>query len=171
MSIFTKIWGDVKWLGKTIGHLFAADILPFAIEATQKINEAVKSGEAQQLVDVLKGLYPGAGQIGQAILDEAQVLGPKVLSTELGLQALETSNTPQADIAFAQSVIDAYGSADLIKQSKTWNSLATQLTILYDQGKTQDKTWMDWAGTVEQGFKAIQQAIADQKAADDAATE
>lgn len=165
MSIFTKFWGDVKWLGKQIGHLFAAKILPFAIKETEVINNAIKSGDAQKLVDALKDVSPAAGEIGQDVLDEGKILTPKILATELGVQQLlSTGNDPQADIDFAQSLIDAYGSADLIQRSKTWNTLATQLGILYDQGKTKNKTWIQWANTIEEGFQLIKKAIADSTA-------
>lgn len=166
MSIFTKLFKALGSAWHFLSHLFAADILPFAIEATQTINEAVKSGSAQTLVDVINALNTGAGHIAQDILDEAKVLGPKVLSTELGLQALETGATAETAIQWAEGVVQAYGSASLIDRSKVWNALATKLAVLYDNGRTANKTWMDWAKTVEEAFQDIKQAAADQAAQD-----
>ena len=175
MSIFKKVIHALGDAGAAVGHavvgalhaigkLFAADILPFAIDVTEDINNAVKSGDAQTLVNIIKALNAGAGTVAQGVLDEAKVLGPKVLATELGLQALETGATPQAAIDWAQSVIDAYGSATLVKQSKIWNDLATELAILYDQGRTKNKTWIQWAETVEEAFQAVKKAIEAQQA-------
>lgn len=166
MSIFTKLFKALGSVWHFLSHLFAADILPFAIEATQAVNEAVKSGSAQTLVDIINTLNAGAGHLAQGILDEAKVLGPKVLATELGLQALETGATPESAIQWAEGVIQAYGSASLIDQSKVWNALATKLAVLYDNGRQTDKTWMEWAKTVEEAFQAIKQAAADQAAED-----
>lgn len=166
MSIFKDIWKGLGNVLKAIGHLFAADILPFAIDATQDINVAVKSGEAQAVVDILTGFNSGAGHLAQGILDEAKALAPKVLATELGLQALETGATAESAVAWARGVVTAYGSADDITKSKVWNTLATKLAILYDNGRTANKTWIQWAQTIEEGFQAIKQAIADNAAQD-----
>lgn len=166
MSIFTKIIHGIgvaaDAVGHFLGHLFAADILPFAIEITQEINEAVKSGDAQTLVNILSGIFPGAGHIAQDVLDEAKVLGPKVLATELGLQTLEAGANAEDVVAWANGVIQSYGSADLLTKSKVWNALATKLAALYDNGRQTNKTWMQWAVTVEEAFQAIQQAAASQ---------
>lgn len=159
-GIGTGVVSALKW----IGHLFAADILPFAIEATEAWNEAVKSGEAQAIVNLLTQISPTAGHIGQDVLNEGAELGPKVLSAELGLQALESGATAEQEVAWAQSLLDAFGSASWIKQTKAWNSLATNLAILYDQGRQQNKTWMDWAQTVQAAFDKITEAAAEAKA-------
>lgn len=168
MSIFTKIIHGLGVAASAVGHflahLFAADILPFAIEITQDFNEAVKSGDAQTVVNLLKSIYPGAGTIAQDILYEAQTLGPKVLATELGLQTLETGASAEDAVTWADGVIQAYGSADLITQSKVWNTLATKLAVLYDNGRQTNKTWIQWASTIEQAFQAIKQAAADAQA-------
>lgn len=171
MSFFKNIIADIgKGLGAAwhaIAHLFAADVLPVAIEVTEAWNDAVTSGDAQEVVDVLKGINPTAGKVAEEILDEGAVLGPKILATELGLQQLEAGSNAETDVAFANSVIQAYGSADEITKSKVWNTLATKLAILYDNGRTQDKTWIDWAKTIETAFQAIKAATA-QAAADSA---
>lgn len=164
MSIFKDIIKGIGKFFKAIGHLFAADILPFAIDATQDINEAIKSGDAQALVNILGALNSGAGHVAQDILDQAKVLGPKVLATELGLQALEVGATAESSIAWANGVVEAYGSVDDITKSKVWNTLATKLAILYDNGRTTNKTWIDWAETVEEAFQAITKAVADNQA-------
>lgn len=169
MSIFKDILKGIGKVLKAIGHLFAADILPFAIDATQDINVAVKSGEAQAVVDILTGFNSGAGHVAQGILDEAKLLAPKVLATELGLQALESGATAESALDWAKGVVAAYDSADDITKSKVWNTLATKLAILYDNGRTTNKTWIDWAKTVEVAFQAIQQAVTDAKADPDAA--
>lgn len=171
MSFFKNIIADIgKGLGAAwhaIAHLFAADILPIAIEVTEVWNTAVTSGSAQAVVDVLEGINPTAGKVAQGILDEGKVLGPKILATELGLQQLEAGSNAETDVAFANSVIEAYGSASAIQKSKVWSILATELAVLYDNGRVQDKTWIDWAKTVEAAFQAIKAAEA-QAAADNA---
>lgn len=167
MSIFKKIIADIGHVAgsvwKAISHLFAADILPAAIAVTEDINNAVKSGTAQEVVSVLIAINPQVGNVAQDILNEAQTLAPKILATELGLQTLESGATAEQAVAWAQSVVNAYASATQIQQTKVWSTLATQLAVLFDNGRTQNKTWADWIGTVDQAFKAIQQAVANQK--------
>lgn len=166
MSIFTKVIHGLGVAGKAIGHflghLFAADVIPIAIDITEEINQAIQSGSAQTLVNVLDSIDPQIGAIGQDIVNEAKVLGPKVLATELGLQALETGATAESAVAWGEGVIQAYGSADLLTKTKTLNAVATKLAVLFDQGRQTNKTWMDWAQTVQDAFDIIkQQAAAD----------
>jgi hypothetical protein len=164
MNIFKTVINGLGSAWHWLAHLFAADILPIAIDLTEDYNLAVKSGIPQAIVDVIKGANAGAGKIAQGIIDEAAILAPKVMATALGLQALESGATPEQEVAWAASLIEAYGSADLVKQSKVWTMLATELAILYDNGRTANKTWAQWTETVEKAFQLIQKAVADAKA-------
>ncbi len=164
MSIFSKVFGAIgnaaSSVWKAISHLFAADILPAAIDVTEDINNAIKSGTAQEVVDILNSIDSKVGTVAQDLLNEAQTLAPKVLASELGLQTLESGATAEQAVTWAQSVIDAYASSSQITQTKVWSTLATTLAVLYDNGRTTNKTWADWLGTVDQAFKAIKAAIA-----------
>lgn len=164
MNIFKTVINGLGSAWHWIAHLFAADILPIAIDAAQDVNIAVKSGIPQAVVDAIDGLNSNAGHIAQEILDEAKVLAPKVLATALGLQALEAGANAETSTAWAADVIKAYGSASLVTQSKVWSDLATSLAVLYDNGRNNNKTWAQWINTVEQAFQAIQKAVADAKA-------
>jgi hypothetical protein len=163
-TVINGIGSGLSAAWHAIAHLFAADILPFAIDLAEDYNQAVKSGVPQAVVDVIKGVNANAGKVAQELADEAAVLAPKVLATALGLQALESGTTPEQEVAWAQGLIDAYGSANLVKTSKAWTTLATELAVLYDNGRTTNKTWAQWTDTIEKAFQAIQRAVAAAKA-------
>lgn len=161
MSIFSasgflgKIWAALK------GAVTKAQVtlLPEAILITEAVNNALKSGLVDDLVVAISPALKG---VPAALLTAAQGLIPKVLASELGLQALSSGATPQDAAAWAQSVITAFAglNANLVSESKIWTNLAASLVVLFDQGKTTNKTWIDWADTADQAFKEIQAAAA-----------
>lgn len=164
MSIFSSngflghLWAGVKSLFVKVEEQF----LPEAISITEAVNNAIKTGVVQ---DIIAAISPELDGIPAKVLTAAQDLVPKLLSAELGLEALKTGATPQDAIAWANSAISAFAGKTLTEQSGIWTNLATELVILFDQGKTADKTWIDWANTAEQAFQKIQAAIAAAKAA------
>lgn len=159
MSIFSsggflgKIWSGIK-------SLFIKEeeqLLPEAINITEGINNAIKSGLVQDVVDAIS---PSMGGIPAKLLAGAQQIIPKVLATELGLQALKSGATPADATAWAQSAIAAFATKDFTAQSKVWTNLVTELIILFDDAKTKDKSWIDWANTGQQAFLKIKAAVA-----------
>jgi len=159
MSIFSsngflgKIWTDIKGLFVKIEEEF----LPEAIAYATAVNNALKSGLVTDVVSAINATLDG---VPEKLLTAAQSLTPKILAQLLGLQAFDASATPQAATAWAQSVIDAYAGKNVVEQSGIWANLVTELVILFDQGKTTDKTWLDWANTADQALQKIQTAIA-----------
>lgn len=166
MSIFSstgflgKIWAAIKGAVTKV----QVTLLPEAILITEAVNNALKSGLVEDLVAAIS---PSMKDIPAAVLVEAQTLVPKVLASELGLQALSAGSTPQDAANWAQSVITAFAgvSSNLVASSKIWTNLAASLVVLFDQGKTTDKTWIDWANTADEAFKQIQAAAAAASAA------
>lgn len=153
MSIFTKFWDLIK-------HIFGGSLAKLAIAITQDVNIALKSGIPDKIIAAID---PNPDHLPEELLAKAKALIPKVLAAELGLQALVADASEEAAQAWVQSIIEAFGSADLIKQSKVWNALATELTILFDNGKTAGLTWIQWADKAEEAFQDVQKAIADSK--------
>lgn len=154
-SFLGKIWAKIK------GAVVKAEVvlLPEAILITEAVNNALKSGLVTDLVDAIS---PKMDDIPADLLTAAQSLVPKVLASELGLEALSSGATPQDAANWAQSAITAFAgkNADLVATSKIWTDLAASLAVLFDQGKTTNKTWIDWADTADQAFKQIQAASA-----------
>lgn len=155
MSIFTKFWDLVK-------HIFGSDLAKVAIAITQDVNIALKSGVPDAIIAAID---PNPDHIPEELLAGAKALIPKVMAAELGLVAVAADATPEAAQSWVESIIEAFGSATLVRQSKVWNSLATQLTILFDNGKTQGLTWIQWANKAEEAFQDVQKAVADSKVA------
>lgn len=159
MSIFSsggflgKIWSGIKSLFTKIEE----QLLPEAINITEDINNAIKSGLVQ---DVVNAISPSMNGIPSKLLAAAQDLVPKVLTAELGLEALKAGAPPADATAWAQSAIAAFATKDFTAQSKVWTSLVTELVILFDDGKTTNKTWIDWANTAQQAFIKIKAAVA-----------
>jgi hypothetical protein len=153
MSIFTNFWSWIKKAFTSLNHV--------AVAVTQDYNQALKSGLVDQVVTVLTAISPAAGHLAAGIEAESKILVPKIIETELGVAALGAAPTAAGEVAWANSVLQAYGSASTIKQSKLWSTLATELAILFDQGKTTNKTWADWGADIETAFQDIQQAVAD----------
>lgn len=139
-------------------------LLPEAILITEAVNNALKSGLVDDLVTAISPTLKG---VPAALLTAAQGLIPKILASELGLEALAADATPVAAAAWAQSVITAFAglNSNLVSESKIWTNLAAALVVLFDQGKTTNKTWIDWADTADQAFKEIQAAAAAASAA------
>lgn len=166
MSIFSstgflgKIWAAIKGAVTKVQVV----LLPEGILITEAVNNALKSGIVTDLVEAIS---PKLENIPAAVLAEAQVLIPKILASELGLQALAANATPQDAADWAQSAITAFAgvSSNLVASSKIWTNLAASLVVLFDQGKTTDKTWIDWANTADEAFKQIQAAVAAASAA------
>ncbi len=166
MSIFSstgflgKIWAAIKGAVTKV----QVTLLPEAILITESVNNALKSGLVTDLVDAIS---PKFANIPAAVLAEAQTLIPKVLASELGLEALSAGATPQDAANWAQSVITAFAgvSSNLVATSKIWTNLAASLVVLFDQGKTTNQTWIQWAETADQAFKQIQAAAAAASAA------
>jgi|GEM_PF-6316016 len=154
-SFFGKIWAGIKGLFVKVEEIF----LPEAILITEGINNALKSGIVTDLVDAIS---PKLAGVPAELLTAAQDLIPKVLASELGLEALKSGATPQDAANWAQSVITAFAgiSSNLVATSKIWTNLAASLVILFDQGKTTNQTWIQWAETADQAFKQIQAASA-----------
>lgn len=159
MSIFSsggflgKIWSGIKSLFTKVEE----QLLPEAINITEDINNAIKSGLVQ---DVVNAISPSMGGIPAKLLAGAQDLVPKVLATELGLEALKSGATSADATTWAQNAIAAFATKDFTAQSKVWTTLVTQLIILFDDGKTTNKTWIDWANTGQQAFLKIKAAVA-----------
>lgn len=164
MSIFSstgflgKIWSGIKGLFVKVEEEF----LPEAINITEGINNAIKSGLVQ---DVVAAISPSMGGLPAKLLAAAQDLVPKVLASELGLEALKAGATPADATAWAQSAIAAFATKDFTAQSKVWTNLVTEVIILFDDGKTTNKTWIDWANTGQQAFIKIKAAVAAANAA------
>jgi hypothetical protein len=147
-----KLWAGIKSLFVKAEEV----LLPEAISITEDVNTAIKSGT---VADVVNAISPSMGGIPAKLLTAAQVLVPKILAAELGLQALNSGATPEDAAAWAQSAIAAFASKDFTAQSKVWTNLAASLVILFDDGKTTNKTWIDWANTADQAFQKIQAAV------------
>jgi hypothetical protein len=159
-GFFGKIWAAIKGAVTKV----QVTLLPEAIIITEAVNNALKSGLVD---DVVAAISPSLKGIPSALLSAAQSLIPKVLASELGLEALGASATPAAAAAWAQSVITAFAglNSNLVAESKIWTNLAASLVILFDQGKTTNTTWIQWANTADEAFKEIQAAAAAASAA------
>jgi len=160
MSIFSKVGGFFGVLFNDLKELFQKaeeKLLPEAIIITQDVNAALNSGLVE---DVVAAISPKLAGIPAGILTAAQALVPKVLAAELGLQALQSGATPQDAANWAQNAISSFAGKNFTAQTKVYTNLAAELAVLFDQGKTADKTWADWVGTADQAFKKIQAAVA-----------
>lgn len=159
-SFFGKLWAALK----SAVTKAQVTLLPEAILITEAVNNALKSGLVDDLVTAIS---PSLKGVPAALLTAAQGLIPKILASELGLQGLAAGATPQDAATWAQSVITAFAglNANLVSESKIWTNLAASLIVLFDQGKTTNKTWIDWANTADQAFKEIQAAAAAASAA------
>lgn len=159
-SFLGKVWAAIKAAVTKV----QVTLLPEAILITEAVNNAIKSGLVDDLVAAIS---PSLKGVPAALLTEAQTLIPKVLASELGLQALAAGSTPQDAANWAQSVITAFAgvSSNLVTTSKIWTNLAASLVVLFDQGKTTNQTWIQWADTADQAFKQIQAAAAAASAA------
>lgn len=159
MSIFSstgflgKLWTGIKSLFVKVEE----QLLPEAINITEDVNNAIKSGIVQ---DVVAAISPALGGVPAKLLAGAQVLVPKILAAELGLEALKSGATPEDAATWAQNAIAAFAGKTFTAQTKVWTNLAAELAILFDDGKTTNKTWIDWANTAEQAFQKIQAAVA-----------
>ncbi len=160
-GFFGKIWGGIKSAVSTVFKDAQVEFLPEIITITEDINQAVNSGVVE---DIVAALSPELAGVPAAILKGAQILGPKILATELGLEALGEAPTEAATAAWVQSVIAAYAKASIATTSKIWISLATSLTVLYNQGKAENATWNEWENLAQQAFNQVQAAIAAAKA-------
>lgn len=148
-----KIWTGIKSLFVETEKV----LLPEVIDITEDVNNAIKN---QSVDDLVNALSPKLGGVPSALLTGAQVLIPKVLAAELGLQALQTGATPQDAANWAQSVIAAFSTrTDITSKSKVWTNLAASLAVLFDQGKTQNKNWVYWVNLADTAFNQIQTAV------------
>lgn len=154
-SFLGKVWAGIKGLFVKVEEV----LLPEAILITESVNNALKSG---LVTDVVDAISPKLAGVPAELLTAAQALIPKVLSAELGLEALKSGATPQDAANWAQSVITAFAgvNSNLVATSKIWTNLAASLAVLFDQGKTTNKTWIDWVNTADAAFKQIQAASA-----------
>jgi hypothetical protein len=154
-SFLGKIWAAIKSAVTKV----QVTLLPEAILLTEAVNNALKSGLVTDLVDAIS---PKMAGVPAELLTAAQTLIPKVLASELGLEALSSGATPQDAANWAQSVITAFAgvSSNLVASSKIWTNLAASLAVLFDQGKTTNTTWIQWANTADEAFKEIQTASA-----------
>lgn len=154
-SFLGKIWAAIKSAVTKVEVV----LLPEAILLTEAVNNALKSG---LVTDLVEAISPKMAGIPGDLLAAANSLIPKILASELGLEALSSGATPQDAANWAQSAIKAFAnkSSDIVATSKIWTNLAASLAVLFDQGKTTNKTWIDWANTADQAFKQIQAASA-----------
>lgn len=167
-GLFGKIWGGIKTVGIAIGHLFSGiftdvetKFLPYAIIITEDINNAVNN---QSVDDLITAISPELAGIPTKLLDIAKQWGPKVLSTMLGLEALKSGATLEEGQAWAQSVITAYAGKTFAEKSEIWNKLATQLIVLWNEGKAENASWFQWSSLAQQAFEQVKAAIAAAKA-------
>lgn len=160
-GFFGKIWAGVKKAVSTVFKDVEVEFLPEIITLTEDLNQAATSGVVE---DVVAALNPELGGVPEEILKGVQTLGPKILATELGLEALGEAPTEAATAAWVQSVITAYAKASIATTSKIWLNLATSLTVLYNQGKAENATWIEWENLSQQAFDQVKAAIAAAKA-------
>lgn len=155
-----ELWSGIKGLFTKVEEV----LLPEAIKITQDINAALTN---QSVDDLVAAISPKLAGIPAAVLSAAQALVPKVLAAELGLQALQSGATPQDAANWAQSVITAFAgiNSSTVATSKIWTNLAASLAVLFDQGKTVNKTWIYWANLADQAYQKIVAAVAAAKAA------
>lgn len=153
-SFLGKIWAGLKSLFVKTEEV----LLPEAITITEAINNALKNQSVDDLVAALSPKFDG---IPETVLTAAQGIIPKIMAAELGLQALQSGATPQDAANWAQSVIAAFAgiNSNITASSKIWTDLAASLAVLFDQGKTANKTWIYWANLADQAFQKIQAAI------------
>lgn len=160
MSIFTKFWALIKKVFTAVEIKF----LPEAIAVTEDINNALKSGVVGTIVSFFSS-KPDSWP--QELYQLALGLFPKILATELGLQALGLTPTPEAVAAFVQQAMEAYGPANLSTQSKIWTDLAAKLVSEFNAAEISNKTWADWVDTVEDMFQQIKAAASGDDQTDD----
>ncbi len=163
-SLLGKIWGGIKTgvtaAAKAVASVFEdveIEYLPEAITITEDAISALDSAAAEDVAEILNPVLAG---IPEKFLAEAKVLAPKILSSELGLQALGATPTLAEGEAWAQSVIQAYGSASALQKSKIYSTLLTSLVTLFNQGKAENATWLQWANLADQALQQTKAAIA-----------
>jgi hypothetical protein len=159
-GILGEFWSGIKGLFVKAEEEF----LPEVIVITQDINAALQNQSVDDLIDAIS---PKMAGIPGALLTGAQVLVPKILTAELGLEALQSGATPQAAAAWAQSAITAFAgiSSNVTAVSKVWTNLAASLAVLFDNGKTANQPWTFWTNLAATALTKIQTAVAAAKAA------
>jgi hypothetical protein len=167
-GFFGKIWAgikkDVSVVGTDVDDVFK-DVqlvfLPEMIVITQDLNVALNSGSVTDVVDALS---PELGGVPADILTIAKNAIPKVLETELGLQALGTAPTAAAEAAWASDAIEAFEGATALAKTKIYSTLATTLISDVNAGKAENATWVQWINIGQTAFEQVQAAIAAAKA-------
>jgi hypothetical protein len=167
-GFFGKIWAgikkDVSVVGTDVDDVFK-DVqlvfLPEMIVITQDLNVALNSG---LVTDVVDALSPELGGVPADILTIAKNAIPKVLETELGLQALGTAPTAAAEAAWASDAIEAFEGATALAKTKIYSTLATTLISDVNAGKAENATWVQWINIGQTAVEQVQAAIAAAKA-------
>jgi hypothetical protein len=167
-GFFGKIWAgikkDVSVVGTDVDDVFK-DVqlvfLPEMIVITQDLNVALNSGSVTDVVDALS---PELGGVPADILTIAKNAIPKVLETELGLQALGTAPTAAAEAAWASDAIEAFEGATALAKTRIYSTLATTLISDVNAGKAENATWVQWINIGQTAFEQVQAAIAAAKA-------
>lgn len=169
-NIFTAIG---TFFSKTLPHAIAdffkaaaTDGDKIAVAITEGIQTALKSGALNDLALIIEGIFPGVKNIPADLVSQLNLLVPKVLAAELGIQAL-APNASEADIqTFTQGVLDAFNvKAD---KSKLYSTLTGEIyTILRAYTGQSSMTWAEVIAKVEAAFQAYKNDQADSQTAVD----
>lgn len=113
----------------TIAKAFKEGVLKadqIAIYITQDINAALQSGTADDIAQILSGIFPSVKNIPAELVAELRIAIPEGLAIELGLQAELTNYSPDNTGAFVTAILGAFKvDAD---NSKMWSELSVKIT-------------------------------------------
>jgi len=170
MSIFKAIG---TFFGKTLPHAIAdlfkaikTDGVRIAVGITEGIQAALKTGIVEDIAKIIEGIFPNVKNIPTDLVDDLQVLVPKILAAELEVQGLPADATDEQVAKFTSDVLTAFNVKD--DKSKLYSTLAGSLSKLFKAytGQSNTMTWVEVLNEVEKDFQLFKNQQADESTAE-----